>query len=182
MKKSTNPILVLCILALLAVLISGNQVQAQDEVRLAGDVLRCALPAAGVVLSAGHRDSQGFWQLTEAVAITFGTTVILKCIVPEKRPDGGVHSFPSGHTSISFCSAEFIRKRYGWGWGIPAYGAAVFVGYSRVQSKKHWAHDVAAGALIGFGFGTVFATPYHGWLIQPQTDGTAWGVTICRIF
>ena len=166
----------------LLILMYGTQVRADDKIRLAGDVLLCVLPATGVVLCAGHGDGWGVWQLAEAVTLTFGATGILKYLVPEKRPDGGEHSFPSGHTSISFCSAEFIRKRYGWGWGIPAYAAAVFVGYSRIQSKAHYAHDVAAGALIGFVFGTVFTTTRQGWLVRPKTDGTVWGITVCRVW
>jgi len=31
---------------------------------------------------------------------------------------------PSGHTAISFSPAEFLRKRYGWEWGLPGYAAA----------------------------------------------------------
>jgi len=165
-----------------SVLLHGARVQAEDEIRLAGDVLQFVLPAAGAVLCAGHGDGRGVWQLAKTVTFTFGTTGILKCLVPEKRPNGGEHSFPSGHTSLSFCSAEFIRKRYGWGWGLPAYAAAVFVGYSRVQSKAHYVHDVAAGALIGFVFATVFTTPRQGWLVRPETDGTVWGITVCRVW
>lgn len=84
--------------------------------------------------------------LMRAGAVTYG----LKYSVEERRPDGsGNDSFPSGHTSISFAAAEFTRKTYGWAWGAPAYAAASFVGWSRVQTQDHWAHDVAVGAAIG---------------------------------
>lgn len=84
--------------------------------------------------------------LMRAGAVTYG----LKSSVEERRPDGsGDDSFPSGHTSISFAAAEFTRKQYGWAWGAPAYAAASFVGWSRVETKDHWAHDVAVGAAIG---------------------------------
>lgn len=78
-------------------------------------------------------------------AVTYG----LKYAVDEERPNGEGGSFPSGHTSITFAGAEFIRKQYGWGWGAPAFAAATFVGYSRVATDDHWWHDVAAGAAIG---------------------------------
>ena len=77
--------------------------------------------------------------------ITYG----LKYTVDEERPNGEDGSFPSGHTAITFAGAEFIRKEYGWAWGTPAYAAASFVGWSRVESEDHWWHDVAVGALIG---------------------------------
>jgi len=84
--------------------------------------------------------------LMRAGAVTYG----LKYTVEERRPDGsGDDSFPSGHTSISFAAAEFTRKNYGWAWGAPAYAAASFVGWSRVQTQDHWSHDVLVGATIG---------------------------------
>src|SRR5262249_36325565 len=76
-------------------------------------------------------------------------TEVLKGAVNERRPNGGAHSFPSGHTSFAFTGAEFIRKEYGWGWGAPAYLAAGFVGWSRVEAQAHHTHDVLAGAVIG---------------------------------
>ncbi len=32
---------------------------------------------------------------------------------------------------------------------VPAYAAASFVAYSRVESREHYPHDVVAGAGIG---------------------------------
>jgi membrane-associated phospholipid phosphatase len=75
-------------------------------------------------------DGKGALQFGESVALTEGVTYGLKYTVQETRSNGGSNSFPSGHTSISFCSAEFIRKRYGWEFGLPAYVAATFIGYS----------------------------------------------------
>jgi PAP2 superfamily len=84
--------------------------------------------------------------LGRAGVATYG----LKYSVQERRPNGeDDSSFPSGHTAISFAGAEFIRKEYGWRWGVPAYAAASFVGWSRVETKDHWWHDVAAGGAIG---------------------------------
>jgi hypothetical protein len=60
----------------------------------------------------------------------------LKSIIDEKRPNGGIHSFPSRHASMAFVSAEFMRKRYGRNYGIPTYALASFVAYSRVEAKK----------------------------------------------
>lgn len=87
------------------------------------------------------------------LALAFGRSIVvteaLKYSFNETRPNGGGHSFPSGHTSFAFTGAEFIRKEYGWWWGVPAYAVAGYVGYSRVRSREHYTHDVLAGALIG---------------------------------
>ena len=87
------------------------------------------------------------------LALAFGRSLVLtqtlKYAVNETRPDGGSHSFPSGHTAAAFTGAEFIRKEYGWWWGIPAYAMATYVGWSRVDAREHYAHDVLAGAAIG---------------------------------
>jgi hypothetical protein len=98
--------------------------------------------------------------------VTFG----LKGMVTEERPNGEPHSFPSAHTSTTFAAAEFVRKEYGWGWGTPAYLAASFAGYSRVEANEHWWQDVAAGAAIGILSNHDFGE-MHGWRIQPGLLG-----------
>lgn len=87
------------------------------------------------------------------LALAFGRSILithaLKYGFNETRPNGGKHSFPSGHTSAAFTGAEFIRKEYGWWWGLPAYAVASYVGWSRVESREHYTRDVVAGAAIG---------------------------------
>jgi membrane-associated phospholipid phosphatase len=87
--------------------------------------------------------------LALAVARAGIVTVALKHAVDETRPNGGRYSFPSGHASFAFTGAEFIRKEYGWEWGLPAYAAASFVAWSRVEANKHYTRDVLAGAAVG---------------------------------
>lgn len=84
-----------------------------------------------------------------ALARAGATSGILEYAVNEARPNGGRYSFPSGHAMAAFTGAEFIRKEYGWGWAAPAYVAAGFVAWWRVEADKHYAHDVVAGAAIG---------------------------------
>lgn len=140
------------------------QAPASNEMRTAGDVLQSVLPATALGLTAGFHDREGAIEFAESAAVTLAVTYTLKYTISERRPNGGDHSFPSGHTSISFASAEFIRGRYGWEYGVPAYAAAVFVGYSRVASREHHTYDVAAGAAIGFLSSYIFTKPYHGWV------------------
>ena len=77
-------------------------------------------------------------------------TLGLKEVVKKERPNGeNLNSFPSGHTSVTFQSAAFMQKRYGWKYGIPAYAIAAYTGFSRVYVDKHFVEDVAVGAVIG---------------------------------
>ncbi len=134
-----------------------------DTISSAGDALQLVLPATAGGLTLGFRDWQGTLQLAESSALTLGVTYGLKYSVHETRPNGGSQSFPSGHTSISFSAAEFMRKRYGWEYGVPAYAAASFVAYSRVEAGEHHPHDVVAGAAIGIMSSYLFTRPYKGW-------------------
>ncbi len=154
--------------------------QASDGLRTAGDVLQIALPAAAAGMTLAYRDAPGALQFAESAGVTLAVTYGLKYTVVESRPDGGAHSFPSGHTSISFCSAEFMRKRYGWEYGVPAYALASFVGYTRVESGQHHPQDVVAGAAIGILSSYIFTRPYHGWSVQAQAGGGYYGLSFSR--
>jgi membrane-associated phospholipid phosphatase len=114
------------------------------------------------------------------MALSLGISYGLKYAIDEKRPNGKSYSFPSVHTSASFTSAEFLRKRYGWEYGIPAYAIATFVAYSRVEAKQHYVHDVIAGAVIGIGSSYLFTRPYKGWYVQPVVDTKFYGVNLSR--
>lgn len=138
----------------------------QQDIEKAGTVLKYAIPASALLATwvleprseAGHEDGKPHWLLMGGsprhdLFLALGRTVVvtkaLKYTVDETRPNGEPHSFPSGHTSMAFTGAEFIRKQYGWGWGTPAYLAAGFVGWSRVETDHHYWRDVVAGAAIG---------------------------------
>ena len=137
------------IATLLFCLAARVDARAADNIETAGDILQYVLPATAGGLTLGYQDYQGTLQFGESAALTLGTTYALKYAVNERRPNGGSGSFPSAHASISFSAAEFMRKRYGWEYGIPAYAAASFVAYSRVEAREHYPHDVIAGAGIG---------------------------------
>jgi len=76
----------------------------------------------------------------------------LKVWTGVQRPNGGMHSFPSGHTSFAFAMAQLIHHEFGeksiW-YSIGAYSCATTVGILRVSKNAHWISDVVAGAGIG---------------------------------
>ncbi|MDE5808582.1 MAG: phosphatase PAP2 family protein, partial [Muribaculaceae bacterium] len=78
--------------------------------------------------------------------------------------------FPSGHSSISFATAAFVQRRYGWAVGAPAYALSCYVAWGRVFAKKHHWWDVCAGAAIGAGSAYIFTKPFakkHNLQISP---------------
>ncbi len=163
---------------LLPTLIEVSIARGADAIRTTGDALQLILPASAAALTVTHRDGTGTIELAESAAASLGLTYSLKYTIAERRPNGGSYSFPSGHTTIAFCSAEFIRRRYGWRSAIPAFVAASFVGYSRVESKEHYVHDVLAGAAIGWTASAIFTRPCKGCRLQvtagPSDRGAAW--------
>ena len=135
----------------------------QKSHKTAGDVLLIAMPALAMSSTFIWQDEQkGTYQFSKALVSTVALTYGLKLVVNKRRPNGeNNNSFPSGHTSIAFASASFIQKRYGWTYGIPAYLAASYVGYTRIEANKHDGWDVLAGAIIGIGMSYLFTKPYN---------------------
>ena len=136
------------------------QAAAGEPIQGAGDVLQWLIPATGFAATYAYDDSEGRWQFIPSVLTALTVTSVLKPVVDERRPNGGHNSFPSGHTSSAFQGAAFLQQRYGWEWGIPAYAAAVYTGWSRVELHAHYPHDVYASAAIGILSSYIFTTRY----------------------
>jgi len=87
--------------------------------------------------------------LLDAQIINGVATQLIKYAVDRRRPDGGPHSFPSGHASATFATASVIQRRFGWKAGIPLYALGGYVGASRLQENQHYLSDVVFGAALG---------------------------------
>ena len=96
-------------------------------------------------------------------------TAGVKLIADRQRPSGGDLSFPSGHTSSAFASAAVLGEHYGWKVGVPAYGVAGFIGWTRVRDRSHWLSDVVFGSAIGLAAGraVTFGHRQSSWSIAP---------------
>ncbi len=182
MKNQRAEVRFLIWATILLCVITGTKAEANDAVDAVGDALTFLLPATAAGMTVGLKDKKGMIQLGESTVVAIGTTYALKYTVNETRPNGEHYSFPSAHTSLSFSSAEFIRKRYGWDYGIPAYIAATFVGVSRVQSRDHYIHDVIAGAAIGIASSYIFTEPYKGWNVQADIGQNYYGLRLSRLW
>ena len=94
---------------------------------------------------------------------------VMKKIVGRFRPNAGYGpyhfepfkhgpSFPSGHAAQAFTVASVIATEYPKRWVKAAcYLPASLVLFARVRHDAHWASDVVAGALIGYGTGSEVA-------------------------
>jgi membrane-associated phospholipid phosphatase len=164
----------------LACFLCPIELWAGDSIQQAGDILQLVIPGAAASMTIVHHDLDGAIQLVESETLTLGVTYGLKYTVNERRPNGGKNSFPSGHTSVAFSSAEFMRKRYGWEYGLPAYALASFVAYSRVESREHYAHDVIAGAGIGILSSYLFTKRYDGWNVHLEGDNKNFNLLLSR--
>jgi membrane-associated phospholipid phosphatase len=88
--------------------------------------------------------------------------LLLKQFVKEERPDySDNRSFPSDTAALAFAPASYMWARYGWEYGVPAYAAATFVGYTRVATDEHHWWDVAASAGIAWGWTFLFVDRWH---------------------
>ncbi len=147
----------------------------------AGNVVKFALPAVGLALNLIKKDPDGALQLGVSWLGAYGTSLLLKQFVKERRPDkSGWDSFPSDSTATAFAAASSIQVRYGWDYGLPAYALAAFVGYSRVEADRHHWGDVAAGAVIGWGIGQLVTSRYRPPLdiqVYADTKGAAIGAS-----
>lgn len=145
----------------------------QKAVRTTTDVIAVAMPVATLAGVLIERDWQGLVQGTYTAALTAGATVLLKYTVKEDRPDhSNWRSFPSGHSAVTFATAAFVQRRYGWRLGAPAYALAAYTGWGRVYGKKHHWWDVVAGAAIGAGSAYIFTRPWaaqHNLSVAPRT-------------
>lgn len=193
----TNPLLkyALCVLLTLCLMIPAHaadsdtytQSTGQKNVDISTDVFAAALPLASAGISIANKDWKGLVRFSIEGVATVGVTYLLKNTVRKKRPDGSdYHSFPSMHTSVAFVSASYLMRRYGWKFGVPAYGVATYVAWGRIYAKKHDIWDVLGGAAIGTAAGLLGTTPFarkHELTIAPATDGrTTIGLTASMKF
>jgi len=135
--------------------------------------------ALGATLYAtGRLSGDGFVTQTgrevlRAVVVSGAITALVKGAVGRARPfaspgdpdvftpwhgftNASLASFPSGHTSAAFATATVLSRELnaahpGTRWLVSSllFGAATFVGFSRVYQHQHWPSDVVAGAALG---------------------------------
>ncbi len=168
------------LIAAIASICTISPVHASDTIEEIGDVLQYAIPIFGFGATYLNDDRQGRRQLLRS-ALTTGLTVHgLKFSVDKWRPNfSNAQSFPSGHTASAFVGASFLQTRYGARFGIPAYAAAAYVGYSRIRAQKHYADDVLAGASIAMLSNWLYTEPLpEGVTLTPMMNGDGFAMQL----
>lgn len=109
--------------------------------------------------------------LASALIINGVTTMIGQTASWDRDPSGRWGTFPSGHTSSSFCIAAVMDRSYGHLVGVPMYGLATMVAMERVDDRDHYFSDVLMGAVLGTVVGNAVASgrdpDLFGWKILP---------------
>ena len=147
----------------------------------AGDIMQIAVPAVAYAVTWLVDDPEGRPQFYKSFGTNFLATHGLKRTVNKQRPDkSNNQSFPSGHTSAAFQGAAFIHFRYGFKYAAPAYLAASFVGYSRVDANKHDYSDVFAGAALGILSSWYFTNSWKGVNLTPLVGENGFGLHISK--
>lgn len=153
-----------------------------------GDILGQILPnilytsfyAGDYWINGEQRSKELSLMMAKATAYSGLTTDILKKAFNETRPNGGRNSFPSGHTTSAFAFASVVSMNHNIYAGVAATSLATFVGLSRINDKKHYVHDVIAGATIGTAFGVGLYNNYMNQkyipLVAPINKGLLVGV------
>ena len=133
----------------LAVLSHNNNAHAID-IKESSDYTQWAPNGIAMLLILKEKDWEGAKQFLLSSGTGAAVTYSLKPLLNVKKPSGGDESMPSGHAWVAFNGAEFVRKRYGWKWGVPLYSIAGWTAFARVEGKSHRPEDVIASAGIAF--------------------------------
>lgn len=169
---------------LAAALVALSPVAASDAgLRRAADIGAYGLPVVAAGIALGKDDRRGLLELGESYGASFVATQGLKYAINSSRPNGGNHSFPSGHTSSAFAAAGYLHARYGWQYGVPAEIVATLVGVSRVITHDHHWYDVVAGAAIGEGAAFVLTDRLNDRVrLVPYADAHGGGLELSAHF
>ncbi len=164
----------------MATALSCTAALANDNWDKFSDVTAYGLVAASLAIPAYKDDWQGVKQAGLSVGVATGTSILAKSVIHEQRPDHSDNdSFPSNHAAMAFAAATTLQKRYGWEYGLPAYGMAALTAYGRVEADKHHWGDVAASAVIGSISGWFFTDAFDNKVqVTPWVDRDAAGIAV----
>jgi len=151
----------------------------EKNIETLGTAVAISEPLIAGSVSLYKADWNGIAQLIVETGLTVGTSIALKQVVRERRPDGSdFSSFPSNTTALAASGSSFLWGRYGWEYGLPAALATEFVAYSRVQAKQHHWYDTLASSAIGAGYGYIVTTPFRRYNIYTDLSASPDGAYV----
>ena len=142
------------------VCVAGTAAASPDSERRVGDTLSYLLPAGVLGAELWRGDREGAWQFGTSFVVTVAATEILKRTTGVEWPDhSNDQSFPSGHAARAFAAATYVHRRHGADVALPLYALATYVGYTRVQSRRHRWGDVVGAAALSAASSWTFVQP-----------------------
>lgn len=138
------------ILAALALVL----VVSPKEVKKLGDNYQIALPviALGCSIANGQALDFGIRYIAQFTVVQGSKFALGKSAI-NRRPNGGSHGMPSGHTATAvFGASNLVHRCIGNNPAVKAVVilTAVFVGESRIYANAHNIWQVLIGALVGW--------------------------------
>jgi membrane-associated phospholipid phosphatase len=117
-----------------------------------------------------------------AAAYSLGANLLLRGTVGRSRPLDGQgradfngfsgkafqSGFASNHTALAFALATPFAQQHDMPW---LYGLAGATALGRVQKREHWVSDTVAGALLGYGMGSLLGQQQQAGRTQVQWHG-----------
>lgn len=153
---------------------------------VATDILTAVVPLTGLAVAYFTDDTEGQKQWLRNTVVNQVLVTSLRVGFNEtslgERPNGHPYGFPSGHQAFITSGAAFLGERYGWKWGTPAYMAAAYVAYVRVDEDKHHWRDVIVASALAYGVALVTVTPENATYLAPVIGPDFLGLRFERSF
>lgn len=187
MRIFINSTLVVCLMVVVLGLHPGKAAAESKTDLLATDILTGVIPLGALAVAYFKDDTEGQKQWLRNTGVNQVLLTTLRVGFNEtylgKRPNGKKqYSFPSGHVGFVMSGATFLGERYGWKWGTPAYLAAAYVAYVRVDADKHHWRDVIAGTAVAYGVALLTVTPEKATTLAPVIGPGFLGIRWQRSF
>lgn len=148
----------------------------------------------GIGVKSEHNWKDQAMIYTTSLLVSTAFVLPIKNLTKIERPDGSArNSFPSGHTTFAFASAEFLYQEFKntsvW-IGIAGYAVATTTGIFRMYNNRHWFSDVIAGAGFGIASTKIAYLLYdkvykkNGWnfSLSPVYQDKTFGVAFSKTF
>ncbi|HEX8234439.1 MAG TPA: phosphatase PAP2 family protein [Abditibacteriaceae bacterium] len=168
--KLWMPLLSLVVLAFAGSdLILPDATEMQVGFVLGSTVYRLYIVASiGVLISLAlrERDARPVWWALDVIVCTTLLVHIVKTLSALPRPSGSPSGFPSGHTTFAFALAWLCleaKPRLAPLW----FAVAIAIGWSRVETAKHFSYQVLVGVILGTACGWL-ATHTEGGVLFPR--------------
>lgn len=158
---------------------TGRQTEIDQATQFLPAVAVFAMDAAGLKSINPVRNQIQLFGVSQLAAAA--VVYPMKFLIRRERPNGSDNlSFPSGHATRAFVSAEFLHQEFGHlsPWiSIAGYTTASATAYLRLYQNEHWLGDILAGAAIGMA-----STKLIYWVNQKLQARTANKKTLLAAF